>query len=68
MAKSDELRNLIRQSGHKAYIISEKLGYSPSNIYHWLNGDCAPCARDMLRLAEILDVSVERIVRIFAEM
>ncbi len=67
MSRGDELRNLLKQSGYKAYIISEKLGYSPSNIYHWLNGDCEPCARDMLKLAEMLKVPVERIVRIFGE-
>lgn len=67
MADSNKLRELINQSGYKAYIISEKLGHNKSCIYNWLNGHYEPCARDMLKLADILNVPVERIVRIFGE-
>ena len=67
MAKREELRELIDISGYKPYILSEKLGYSRSVVYTWLNGRCEPYAKDMLRLAKVLDVPVEKIVRIFGE-
>jgi transcriptional regulator with XRE-family HTH domain len=67
MSKLYALQNLIDKSEYKAYVISEKLGHNKSNIYHWLNGENEPCAKDMLKLAKILNVSVETIVRIFGE-
>lgn len=69
MAKPNELRELIIKSGYKPYILSKMLGYSQSVVYGWCSNTRRrePCARDMLRLAKILNVPVERIVRIFGE-
>lgn len=67
MSRLAELKDLIDASGYKAYILSEKLGRNKSTVYHWINGDYEPCAKDILKLAKILNVPVERIVRIFGE-
>lgn len=64
----NELRELIKTSGHKIYLLSEKLGYSQGTLYGWLNGHREPSAKDMLRLAEVLDIEVETIVRTFGEV
>ena len=66
-AKRTKLKELIKKSGYKAYIISEKLGHNPATVYNWINGKYEPYARDMIKLAKILNVDVETIVRIFGE-
>jgi transcriptional regulator with XRE-family HTH domain len=63
----NELKTLIKHSKYNALQLSKILGYSPSVVYGWYYGIREPCARDMLRLSELLNVSVERIVRIFGE-
>lgn len=65
MPKRAKLRELIDQAGVKPYILGTKMGYSQGVVYGWLSGRREPCARDMLRLAELLHVNVEVIVRIF---
>lgn len=67
MTKRTELRELIDRTGYKPYILGEKMGYTRGVVYGWLSGRREPCAKDMLRLAELLCVKVEVIVRIFAE-
>lgn len=61
-----ELQVIIKESGYNGLKLAKMLGYSQSVVYGWAEGRREPCARDMVRLAEILNVSVERIVRIFA--
>jgi transcriptional regulator with XRE-family HTH domain len=67
MSKKEELRKLIDAAGYKPYILSLKMGYTQSVVYGWLSDRREPCARDMIRLAEILDTPIEKIVRIFGE-
>ena len=64
----NELRQLIKVKGHKIYLLSEKLGYSQGTLYGWLNSHREPSAKDMLRLAELLNIEIETIVRTFAEV
>lgn len=67
MTKRTKLQELIEYIGYKPYILGEKMGYSRGVVYGWISGRREPCAKDMLRLAELLCVKVEVIVRIFAE-
>lgn len=67
MTKRTKLKELIDSVGYKPYILGEKMGYSWGAVYGWISGRREPCAKDMLRLAELLHVNVEVIVRIFAE-
>ena len=63
--KRTKLKELIDQAGYKPYILSLKMGYSHSVVYGWLKGEHEPSARDMIRLAKLLNVDIETIVRIF---
>ncbi len=67
MTNQNELKTLIQASEYNALELAKMLGYSQSVVYNWTYGNREPCARDMIRLAEILNVSVERIVRIFGD-
>ena len=66
MSYLQEFRDIIANSGYKPYVLSTKLGYNPSNIYHWLDGTNEPCCRDILKMSELLNCPVETLVRIFA--
>jgi transcriptional regulator with XRE-family HTH domain len=61
-----ELKTLIKESGYNSLQIAKMLNYSQSVVYNWTYGKNEPCAKDMVRLADMLGVSVERIVLIFA--
>ena len=61
--------DLLRSRNINASKLGELLGYkdkSRSTIYKWIYGKGAPNASTMLKLMEILDVSAEEILRIFA--
>lgn len=66
MSKLVELQELILNSGWKPYVLSTRLGHNQSTIYHWINEDYEPCCKDILKMSELLNVPVERLVRIFA--
>ena len=67
MAKDKGLGKLIRESGYTQQAVANALYYNLRTISYWISGFTEPCARDMLKLADILNVPVERIVRIFGE-
>lgn len=62
-----ELCALIAAKGMSTRKLSLVLGKHENTAYRWCYGWNEPNARDMVRLSEILGVSVERIVRIFAD-
>lgn len=68
MRTHNELWNIIKERGYNPLRLAKKLGYSDSVVYEWTYGTKEPCARDMIKLAEILNVPVEQIVRIFGEV
>ena len=68
MKTHNELWTLIKERGYNPLRVAKKLGYSNSVVYAWTSGTREPCARDMIKLAEILRVPIEQIVRIFGEM
>ncbi len=66
--KRKEFARVLRLRGITAYRLSQMLGYKdPYHVYKWIYGRGAPSAATMLRLMEILDVSAEEILRMFAE-
>lgn len=67
MRKHNELWDLIKAKGTNCRRLSFKFGYTPTVVYQWTYGDKEPCAMDMIRLAEELQISVEKVVRIIAE-
>ena len=60
--------DLLKARGITAYALAKELGYKASNtVYKWIYGQGEPNAATMLKLTLILNVSAEKILRIFAE-
>lgn len=58
---------LLKAKGVTAYKLSQLLGYKDkSAVYKWIYGKGEPNAATMLRLMNILDISAEEILRVFA--
>ena len=73
MAKKGKRRrlvNLLKACKITAYKLANILGYKDSTrttVYKWIYGLSAPSAATMLKLTEILDVSAQEILEIFAQ-
>ena len=68
--KRQAFADLLRSRNITACKLGQMLGYkdkSYTTVYKWVYGQSAPNAATMLKLMEILDVSAEEILRIFAE-
>ena len=66
--KRQEFARVLRLRGVTAYKLSKELGLKDrTSVYKWIYGKGAPNAATMLRLMDILDVSAEEILRMFAE-
>ena len=68
--KRQAFADLLRSRNVTAFKLGQELGYkdkSDTTVYKWVYGQSAPNAATMLKLMEILDVSAEEILRIFAE-
>ena len=50
-----------------AYRLSKILGYKDHAVYKWIYGKGEPNAETMLKLTEILNVSAQEILKMFAE-
>lgn len=64
------LENLLKSRKITAYKLASLLGYKDSTgttVYKWIYGVSEPNATTMLKLTEILDVSAQEILEIFAE-
>ena len=60
--------DLLQSRNITAYKLSEMLGYDDrGTVYKWIYGKSEPNAATMLKLIEILDISAEEILRMFAE-
>ncbi|MBQ8323207.1 MAG: helix-turn-helix transcriptional regulator [Clostridia bacterium] len=67
--KRTAFADLLRSRNINARKLGELLGYkdkSRTTVYKWVYGKGEPNAATMLRLMEILDVSAEEILRVFA--
>ena len=65
--KRTRLKELIYSRGLNPCKLSKMLFYSDSMAYSWVNGVCTPPLEVMVRMAEILNVSVEKIKILFGE-
>ena len=66
--KRKEFARVLRLRGITAYKLSQMLGLKDkTHVYKWIYGKGAPNAATMLRLMDILDVSAEEILQMFAE-
>lgn len=66
--KRPKLKQLLDARGITPCALSKRLGYKDERaVYKWIYGIAEPRAAVMLKLTEILDVSAEEILRLFAE-
>lgn len=66
--KRKQFANLLQSRNITAYKLSGILGYKDRTVvYKWVYGKGEPNAATMLKLIEILEVSAEDILRMFAE-
>ena len=64
------LENLLKSRKITAYKLAQALGYKDetrTTVYKWIYGISEPNAATMLKLTEILEVSAQEILEIFAE-
>ena len=64
------LENLLKSRKITAYKLAQRLGYKDetrTTVYKWIYGTSEPNAATMLKLTEILEVSAQEILEIFAE-
>ncbi len=69
--RNTAFENLLKARKITAYKLSQMLGYkdaSKTTVYKWIYGRSEPNAATMLQLTEILSVSAEEILKIFAEV
>ena len=47
------------------YEIADKIGISHQAVYNWYNGKSLPSLKNMVKLSEILNISIEEILKQF---
>lgn len=57
----NKIRNVIQEKGLKITYVIEKTGISKSHFYDIMNGHANPSITNTLKIAEILEVTVEEI-------
>lgn len=63
-----EFEKLIKDKGIKPTELAETLGYqSKYTVYKWIYGVSEPNAATMLRLMELLEISAEEVLHLFAD-
>lgn len=65
--KRKKLFELLERRNKTAYSLAKEIGYKPQAVYNWLYGIGAPSAAVMLKLTDLLEVTAEEILKIFAE-
>jgi DNA-binding Xre family transcriptional regulator len=59
---AETIGDLIREGGHKQYMVARQIGVDPLTVNRWLTGKVKRISRDNLdKLAAVLQCSVERI-------
>lgn len=56
------LKELIQSKGFKQRFLASKLGVSEVTMSNWVSGKARPTAEHAEKLAEILNVSVDKIL------
>ena len=59
-------KELIKSKGFTTYSLAERIGRSNTTVYRWTNGINEPSCKMIVKLSEVLEVSVELLVIIFA--
>ena len=62
-----KLEAALAQKKLTMYRIAKMIGVDATVAYYWLWGDSVPCIKNVIRLKEILNVSGDEILEMFAE-
>ena len=65
--KRKRLLEVIERQNKSAYEVAQEIGYKPQTVYNWLYGKGVPNPVIMLKLKQILNVTGDEIIEIFAE-
>lgn len=57
-----KLSKILKERGIKQIWIAEKLGVSKMAVSHWVKGKHIPKVKYILKLSELLNVSIEELV------
>lgn len=57
------IKTIITKLGYKQQGIAEKVGVPASNLSRWVRGDVAPTLINLIRLADVLNVSLDFLIR-----
>jgi len=61
----ENIKRLIVQSGNTIKGVAEYMGFStPTAVYKWVNGLSLPTVDNLVALSELLNVTVEEILKI----
>lgn len=58
----DNLKLFRRQSGIGQAKLAEMLNISPKTISHWETGYTEPCIAELVKLADVFDVTIDELV------
>lgn len=67
MIKRRNLQKAIKKSGLTVIKVSQILGYGDNAVAKWIYGKGEPSAAIMLKLTEILNVTADEVLKMFAE-
>ncbi len=62
-----KFKQLLKDKDITGAQLARRINVSVYTVWKWTNGKGEPAARRMLKIAEALNVSVEEIVRCFAD-
>ena len=63
VATGKNIKKIIKDKGFKITDIQSKLGFNtPQAIFKWLRGDSVPSIDNLFILADILNISIDKII------
>lgn len=63
----EKFEEALKKNNLTAYKLGKILGVGKPTVYYWLWGESVPKVGTMLKLTEILNVSAQEILEMFAE-
>ena len=58
---------LLKEKEISVYALAKELGITAQSIYRWIYGTGTPSPQTMLHLTDLLDISAEKVLLLFAE-
>ena len=64
-ATGANIKNMIRSGGYKIADVQQRCGFNtPQAIFKWMRGDCVPSIDNMVIIADMFGVTVDRIIAV----